>query len=406
MIGNAHFNSLQATLDKRMCARPLVPGSTTPGRSPSTTCRRPRASPTPRTSTPASPMSIRSIPPTPSGIPAAAMVPDIKALDRGLSDIDHPQAFSVSYVYNFPKFNRQSRPARRRQRMADHRSHPAPLRRCAHRLHGDRQLPHRPHPGPRPARLHQGGLLQQNGGAAIAPSASPATTGSTPRLSPSPSNTGPGTGFGNVVKGTLRGPGFTNWDGAVVRTFPVFRESNLEFRMEYFDILNHTNSPTRAPPTRSPAAPPSEPSPEPREAHASPSSHSSSPSNPQPHPIAICPVNRYPANRSDKKSDSGATVIDRRSFVQKAALLAAGSALPTSLLGCGNNIIFNIPCLGPAAPPTPVAGMTYIKASEIGCALDCKLETGRNKYTGGAATDDGPVSMQQWPAPQPQIRSR
>ncbi len=34
--------------------------------------------------------------------------------------------------------------------------------------------------------------------------------------------------------------------------------------------------------------------------------------------------------------------------------------------------------------------MTYIRASEIGCALDCKLETGRNKYTGGHATDDGP----------------
>lgn len=32
--------------------------------------------------------------------------------------------------------------------------------------------------------------------------------------------------------------------------------------------------------------------------------------------------------------------------------------------------------------------MTYIRASEIGCALDCDLRTGRNKYTGGAATDD------------------
>lgn len=34
--------------------------------------------------------------------------------------------------------------------------------------------------------------------------------------------------------------------------------------------------------------------------------------------------------------------------------------------------------------------MTYIRASEIGCALDCNLENGRNKVTGGAATDDGP----------------
>jgi hypothetical protein len=34
--------------------------------------------------------------------------------------------------------------------------------------------------------------------------------------------------------------------------------------------------------------------------------------------------------------------------------------------------------------------MTYIRASEIGCALDCDLNSGHNKHTGGAATDDGP----------------
>ena len=34
--------------------------------------------------------------------------------------------------------------------------------------------------------------------------------------------------------------------------------------------------------------------------------------------------------------------------------------------------------------------MTYIRASQIGCALDCDLKTGRNKHTGGNATDDGP----------------
>jgi Glycosyl hydrolases family 28 len=40
--------------------------------------------------------------------------------------------------------------------------------------------------------------------------------------------------------------------------------------------------------------------------------------------------------------------------------------------------------------PVPVEGMTFIRASQIGCALDCDLRTGRNKYTGGLATDDGP----------------
>jgi len=55
-----------------------------------------------------------------------------------------------------------------------------------------------------------------------------------------PVNTGAGTGFGNIVKGSLRGPRYTNWNGSLVRTFPVYRESSLEFRMEYFDVLNHT----------------------------------------------------------------------------------------------------------------------------------------------------------------------
>jgi Glycosyl hydrolases family 28 len=81
-------------------------------------------------------------------------------------------------------------------------------------------------------------------------------------------------------------------------------------------------------------------------------------------------------------------VIDRRNFIQTALLIAAGSATGSQLLGCGGELV--IPCLGPAPAPTPAPGMTYIRASEIGCALDCKLETGRNKYTGGHATDDGP----------------
>lgn len=80
--------------------------------------------------------------------------------------------------------------------------------------------------------------------------------------------------------------------------------------------------------------------------------------------------------------------MNRRQFVQRAGLLAVGSALACCFDGCDSG--FSIPCLGPAPPPTPIPGMKYIRASEIGCALDCDLRTGRNKRTGGAATDDGP----------------
>ena len=81
--------------------------------------------------------------------------------------------------------------------------------------------------------------------------------------------------------------------------------------------------------------------------------------------------------------------MDRRSFAIKAGLLAVGSAIGGTVTGCSDYEI-EIPCLAPAAAPQPVAGITYIRASEIGCALDCDLSNGRNKHTGGAATDDGP----------------
>ena len=81
--------------------------------------------------------------------------------------------------------------------------------------------------------------------------------------------------------------------------------------------------------------------------------------------------------------------MDRRSFVIKAGLIVGGTAMGGSVLGCSEFEIA-IPCLGPASAPTPVPGMTYIRASEIGCALDCNLQNGSNKHTGGKATDDGP----------------
>jgi hypothetical protein len=59
-----------------------------------------------------------------------------------------------------------------------------------------------------------------------------------------------GTGFGNIVKGSLRGPGNTVWHAAMVRTFPLFGERSVQFRAEYFNILNHTllNNPNTSAP--------------------------------------------------------------------------------------------------------------------------------------------------------------
>ena len=45
--------------------------------------------------------------------------------------------------------------------------------------------------------------------------------------------------FGNAGRDSLRGPRFTNLDTSVFRDFTLPREFNLEFRSEFFNVLNH-----------------------------------------------------------------------------------------------------------------------------------------------------------------------
>jgi hypothetical protein len=174
-------------------------------------------------------------------IPANAYVSDIKALDRGISDIDHPNVLSVSYVWEFPKLHSGSGALNyiangwRTSGVIQHRSGDsltawAGTDRSQTGLGQDRAQRDFSKPAYSQDANGAGACVAGNlcrnwlNNAAFA-------------LPP----TGPaGTGFGNVVKGSMRGPGFTNWDAAVIRLFPIWRESNLQFRAEYFDVLNHT----------------------------------------------------------------------------------------------------------------------------------------------------------------------
>jgi len=52
----------------------------------------------------------------------------------------------------------------------------------------------------------------------------------------------PPTGFGTTRKGSLRGPGYFNWDMGLGKTFPLPGESvRLQFRAEYFNVFNRAN---------------------------------------------------------------------------------------------------------------------------------------------------------------------
>jgi len=47
--------------------------------------------------------------------------------------------------------------------------------------------------------------------------------------------------FGNVGKGSLRSPGLTVWDAGVFKNFAFTERLRVQFRAEFFNVLNHTN---------------------------------------------------------------------------------------------------------------------------------------------------------------------
>jgi hypothetical protein len=48
--------------------------------------------------------------------------------------------------------------------------------------------------------------------------------------------------YGTVKKGSFVGPHYIDWDASIMRKFPVYKDrANLQFRAEYFNLLNHTN---------------------------------------------------------------------------------------------------------------------------------------------------------------------
>lgn len=47
--------------------------------------------------------------------------------------------------------------------------------------------------------------------------------------------------FGDVGLNTLRGPGVENWDGSLLKSFPISEQRRFEFRAEFYNVLNHAN---------------------------------------------------------------------------------------------------------------------------------------------------------------------
>ncbi len=47
--------------------------------------------------------------------------------------------------------------------------------------------------------------------------------------------------FGNAGRNIIEGPGYKTWDTSLVKQFPINEQKHLEFRAEFFNVLNHVN---------------------------------------------------------------------------------------------------------------------------------------------------------------------
>lgn len=164
--------------------------------------------------------------------------PNYKRLDTGPSDYDHRNVLSVSYVWLLPKFTGGNQAVR-------YATNGWQLDGIYSFRSGD------------PLTITGAGNSGTGLGRERAlwngknPYGNTACTGVTTAckslLNPAnfsvnpPSSTNVQASYGNVVKGSFTGPQYNDWDVSVIRYFPIHEATQLQFRGEFFNVLNHTN---------------------------------------------------------------------------------------------------------------------------------------------------------------------
>lgn len=160
-------------------------------------------------------------------------MPHFRALDYGPADFDHRNVVSASFVYAEPK-TLNDLPAGARYLLNDWEMTGIVQFRSGDPLTVWSSATNNSHSGQNRDRAMLVG--QPYGG-----SACKAGTHCRSYLNPASfTNNAPGT-FGNIVKGSFVGPGYADWDAALARRFPFTENSYLQFRAEYFNLLNHAN---------------------------------------------------------------------------------------------------------------------------------------------------------------------
>jgi hypothetical protein len=164
--------------------------------------------------------------------------PNYKRLDHGASDYDHRNVLTMSYVWVLPKFNGGN--AAERYAINGWQTNGILTMRSGNpltvsganvdgtNLNRDRAV--------------WNGQNPYGGNACTG-----ATTACRSYLNTANFSQNPGFAtnlaltYGNIVKGSFVGPRFTSWDVSVIRAFPIHEAVQMEFRAEFFNVLNHTN---------------------------------------------------------------------------------------------------------------------------------------------------------------------
>ena len=159
---------------------------------------------------------------------------NFKALDYGPTEFDHTDVIAASYVYTEPKIMQNA---------------PGGLRYLVNGFETTGLIQHRTGD---PLTIfssaaNNSGSFQNRDRAVYSDSGAYGGTACTTTvncrnyLNPAAFSVNPVGTFGNVQKGSFRGPGYGDWDVSAARNFPFSERTALQFRAEYFNVLNHTN---------------------------------------------------------------------------------------------------------------------------------------------------------------------
>ena len=162
-------------------------------------------------------------------------VPNFKALDHGPADFDHRNIVAMSYVYTIPRI-RSDVPSAARYILDDWTTSGLfqfrsgdPLTVFASNSNADGSSQNRDR-------------AVFSGSAAYGSSACAAGAANCRSwLNPASFSNPAAGGFGNVAKGSFVGPRYVDWDASLERRFAFTERTNLLFKAEYFNLMNHTN---------------------------------------------------------------------------------------------------------------------------------------------------------------------